>query len=309
MQATPATPPSEHRLSRIIAGCGYLGLRVGQSWNAQHRPTFGITRSELRADDLRRAGLDPLIADLSSETALKLPEVDVALWAVGFDRSSGVTREAIWLDGLRRFLNGFPAGPRRLIYVSSTSVYGQHTGEAVDECCPTCPNTEGGQYCLMAENLLQNVCTELFPRTDVIVLRMAGIYGPDRLLRRISDLTNQTPLPGEPDHCLNLIHVDDAVRMINYVADAAVVPSIINVVNCGSVTRRTYYTQLAKLAGVNAPVFASHENATDATGVTNPRVRGGNKRVMSRYRLNEAAGFEFDNVLMGLQQAYKATLP
>ena len=146
---------------------------------------------------------------------------------------------------------------------------------------------------MAAEQLLRRVCTERYPDTQVVVLRMAGIYGPDRLLRRIDDLNTETPLPGDPDSWLNLIHVEDAVRMIVHAATTAQVPDTINVVNSGSVNRRQYYSRLAELVSAPAPVFSG-----------DVRARGGNKRVLSTYcGLPESVEFLFDDVLLGLEHA------
>lgn len=286
----------------LIAGCGYLGLRVARIWKHDAVATVAITRSSDRAAEFKDLGLQPLQLDLSNPPEQPaLPESDVVLWAVGLDRSAGVPRKQIWLDGLQWLIRNLPSAPRRFIYISSTSVYGQVDGEVVDEQTPTCPTTDGGQCCVEAEVLARNEFAARFPETQVIVLRMAGIYGPDRLLRRVEDLRTQTPLPGDPDHCLNLIHVDDAVRMVNYAATTDEVPRLINVVNSGAVTRRDYYSRLAELVDAPPPVFGTVENSTG-------RQRGGNKQVTSRHELSSAAEFQFNDVLAGLENSVQRTL-
>lgn len=285
----------------LVAGCGYLGLRVAKVWHDAGITVNAITRTPERAREFERLGLRPLQLDLSQPPELVvIPKADVVLWAVGLDRNAGVPRKQIWLDGLKWLIQNLPSGPQRFIYVSSTSVYGQVDGEDVDEQTATCPTTEGGLCCVEAEALARSEFAKRFPSTPVVVLRMAGIYGPDRLLRRVEDLRQQTPLPGEPEHSLNLIHVDDAVRMVNYVAAAEDTPDLINVVNSGTVTRREYYERLAELVDAPAPIFG---NSDPSTG----RQRGGNKRVISRFDSSSAAGFVHNNVLDGLEDAVQRT--
>lgn len=285
--------------TRLIAGCGYLGRRVAERWRSSGSDVVALTRSPDRAKDFRRGGLTPVVTNLASDTDQQsLPSADVVLWAVGFDRTAGVPREDIWLRGLERLLRRLPSAPRRFLYVSSTSVYGPDNGESVDEVTPPDPKTDGGRCCVEAEQLLRQYCSRLFPSTQVVMLRLAGIFGPGRLLRRVSELQSQTPLPGEPDQWLNLIHVQDAVRMIDLVSSAAAVPQVINVVNSGTVTRRQYYARLAQLVSAPAPVF---ESCADSA-----RQRGGNKRVVSRYRGDLNVAFEYDDVLTGLEQAVAA---
>ncbi|APZ95309.1 SDR family oxidoreductase [Fuerstiella marisgermanici] len=297
---TPTLP------ARLVAGCGYLGHRVAASWHGQGYETHAITRSIDRAAAFRAEGLHPVQLDLADPKSDSLPEADVVLWAVGFDRDAGIPRERVWLDGLQWLTEHLSVAPRRFIYVSSTSVYGEGDRELVDESTATNPVTEGGLCCVKAEHLLRELCAKRHPETQVVVLRLAGIYGPDRLLRRVTDLQQQNPLPGDPDHWLNLIHVDDAVRMVNFAANAATVPDVINVVNQHTLTRQQYYTALAELVSAPPPVFQP-ANEVDATDQQRRRSRGGNKRVASAFREQFDVGFEFDNVATGLRDAVMRT--
>ena len=282
--------------TRLIAGCGYLGRRVADQWRSDGRDVVALTRSPVRADEFRKSGLTPVVTDLCVDADLRsLPSAEIVLWAVGFDHAAGVPREKIWLGGLERLLTRLSSAPRRFIYISSTGVYGQNRGQTVDEATPANPTSDGGRCCLAAEQLLQQHCSQFFPQTQVIVLRMAGIFGPGRLLRRVSDLQSEKPLPGSPDQWLNLIHVKDAVRIIDCVSSTDDVPSVINVVNSGGITRRQYYSRLAELVSAPAPVFGTNDNA-------GPQ-RGGNKRVVSRYRADLNADFQYDDVLAGLEQS------
>ncbi|MEO2092124.1 MAG: sugar nucleotide-binding protein, partial [Gemmataceae bacterium] len=97
--------------------------------------------------------------------------------------------------------DALPVGSR-LLYISSTSVYGQTDGAWIDETSPTEPLEESGRVILEAEQTLRQF------RPDAVVLRFAGIYGPGRVLRKASLLKGE-PVPGDPDRFINLIHVDD----------------------------------------------------------------------------------------------------
>lgn len=280
--------------SSLIAGCGYLGLRAARAWNSQGRIVHAITRSAGKTAQFQSLGLRPLLMDLSApKDSNQLPAADTVLWAVGMDRSADIPREQIWIDGLSWLLNQLPQPPRRFIYISSTSVYGSRDGDLIDENSSTNPGTEGGACCVKAEQLVRQHFADARAATEVVVLRMAGIYGPDRLLRRVIDLKAGTALPGAADQWLNLIHVDDAVRMVQHVTTADKVPPVINVVNSGTLTRQQYYSQLASLSSSPAPTFG---------GAESNRQRGGNKRVTSIY--DELVEFRFDDVNAGLQDSW-----
>jgi len=283
----------------LIAGCGYVGLRIARLWTRLGICTFAITRSNEKAAMLRADGIHPIVLDLSLANELPdLPDADVVLWSVGFDRSTGVTRESAWIDGLRKLLAALPerSTPRRILYTSSTGVYGEGHGGEVDEDTPPNPVSEGGQTCVVAENILRDFATRT--GTMVSILRLAGLYGPDRLLRRISDLRDGVPLMTEPDEWLNLVHVDDAVSVIDAVSRCKQPPALMNVVAAGSVTRRKYYSILARLVKAPPPVF---ETAV-ATSLTKIR-RGGNRRVISLVRLSPPIAFQFDDCESGLRNA------
>lgn len=281
---------NEQVFDLLIAGAGYLGRRVGRHLTESGRICAAITRSADKAEVLRSEGIAAVEANLAEANCeISLPPSHAVLWSVGFD-SSGDDREAIWIDGLKRLLAGLNGSPRKFIYISSTSVYGPGDGSDLDETCPTAPASAGAKCCVRAETLLQNELAQHHPETRLVVLRLAGIYGPDRLLRRVSDLKAGRPLPGDPDSWLNLIHVDDAVRFIDWTLEEQEPPARVNVVNGNGVTRQEYYSTLATLVGTQPPEFS-----TDATS---QRTRGGNKRIRSKYaELFRHAGFLFDDVL------------
>ncbi len=300
----------------LIAGCGYLGTRLAQLWLREGVSVSAITRHAHRAESLAAAGISPVLLDLSRPEAagavpadsLVLPAVDVVVWSVGFDRSAGVSREAIWIDGLARLteLLSTTPSPRRLIYVSSTGVYGDAGGEEVDETHPPQPVTESGECCWRAEQHLRQRMSLRHPNTDVTVLRMAGIYGPDRLLRRITDLRNGAPVTSPPDEWLNLIHVDDAAALVNAASLCLPLPAVTNVVNSGTLTRREYYSRLADLTQSPPPVFAAASPSEGAAELSGRR--SGNKRVVSRHRRDFPVDFRFDDVADGLADAVRRTM-
>lgn len=279
----------------LIAGCGYVGRRAAETWVRGGHEVHAITRTEEKAEELAAAGIQPVLLDLSHPVLDRpLPPADTVLWAVGYDRSGGVSREQIWVKGLLWLLANLETAPQRFIYVSSTSVYGSGDGGIVDEYSPVLPVTEGGMTCVQAEQLLLHECRQKYPSTAVHILRFAGIYGPDRLLRRIEHLRDNMPLPGNPDHPLNLIHVDDAVRLIDRIVQAGDFPEIMNVVNTDTLSRREYYEKLASLVAAPLPRFESDP----ASGT-----RGGNRQVVTGFDARVRDLYRFNDVRQGLEDA------
>jgi nucleoside-diphosphate-sugar epimerase len=286
--------------SGLIAGCGYVGGRVAAMWQARGMQVFAITRSETKAKELANAGITPILFELAHATPMpQLPDIDTVLWSVGFERTTDATRQAIWIEGLQRLLNALPSRsePRRILYTSSTSVYGDGHGQDVDEHSLPIPTSEGGIACLAAEQLLQDFAT--YSSACVSILRLAGIYGPNRLLRRTADLENNVPIMSPPDEWLNLIHVDDVVTAIDSISSMKSPPALMNIVASHSVTRREYYTTLAKLVDAPLPTFA----APTAESTSQFPRRGGNRRVVSGIRESLQIPFRYDSIIDGLSAA------
>ena len=295
------TPESHSRpLTVLIAGCGYLGQEAALRWTDAGIPVFVITRSQEKAKSFERLRIRPIIGDLASGCLPRLPDIDTVLWSVGYERSEGVSRDTVWINGLSCLLADLPLTVRRFIYVSSTSVYGQSGGETVTEDTLPDPATESGRCCLKAEHLVREFGSSRQPMFRTIVLRMAGLYGPHRLLRRISELKSGIPLPDSPGQLLNLIHRTDAATAVLWMAAIQNPPTSLNVVNTGTLTRGDYYRELARLSGAPEPKF---ENRA-------PRERRGrNKRVVSVIRDRLGIPFAWDDVRAGLRDAVSQTQP
>jgi nucleoside-diphosphate-sugar epimerase len=228
---------------RLIFGCGYLGRRVAALWRADGHRVCALTRRN--ADALSALGVEPLTGDVCDPDSLKaLPAAGTVLYAVGLDRSAGRSMRDVYVGGLANVLDALPPGGR-FIYVSSTSVYGQTGGEWVSEASSTEPTEESGKVVLEAERLLRA------KRPDAIILRSAGIYGPDRLLRK-SPILNGESLIGDAEKWLNLIHVSDGAVAVLHAGRHAAPGATYNVSDGAPVTRRDFYTRLAQLLGTVA---------------------------------------------------------
>ncbi len=268
-------------MKKLILGCGYLGSRVATAWLTQGEEVLAVTRSPQRAEEFRSRGIKPIVGDVTESLDLRDgDEIDTLLFAVGFDRTAGHSMQAVYVDGLRSVLEQLPAWPRRFIYISSTGVYAQEHGEWIDESAPCLPRREGGQACLAAEELLrEHVIGE---RT--ITLRLAGIYGPGRL-PKLADLLAGRPLAVSAHGFLNLIHVDDAVRVV-LAAEAKLAPPELLLVSDGHpVLRGEFYRELARLSQAPEPIFSTSE--IDAS--TAPRALT-DKRIDNRRLIQHLGG-------------------
>lgn len=263
--------PTYSDVPYLVIGCGYLGGRVAAAWRqAGHRVT-ALTRN--RADTLAQQGIEPVVGDVLDPASLtQLPEAGAVLYAVGFDRAAGRAMRKVYVDGLANALHAIRCrGP--FIFVSSTGVYGQTAGEWVTEASPTEPREASGQVVLEAERTLRRL------RPDAIVLRFAGIYGPNRVLRRDALLRGE-PLVGDAEKWLNLIHVDDGVSAVLAAAERGKPGETYLIADDEPVRRRDFYTLSAELLGAPPAAFQP-----PATPPAEP-----NRRVSNR-KAREELGF------------------
>lgn len=245
--------------TRLILGPGYLGLRVAAHWRSAGDRVYAVTRTKNRAAELRAAGFDPIIADVTDPTSLaKLHAADTLLYSVGHDRTSSSDIHAVYAEGLKNVLAAIPSSTQRVIYISTTGVYGPAAGQWVDELTTPDPRRGGGRASLAAEHILAtHPCAP-----SSAVLRLAGIYGPGRI-PYLAELRSGQPIAAPSQGWLNLIHVDDAARIVvevdRWLAAQTVParPHVFNVADGAPVVRGDYYGEAARLIGAPPPQFTA----------------------------------------------------
>ncbi|MFN2301585.1 MAG: NAD-dependent epimerase/dehydratase family protein [Gammaproteobacteria bacterium] len=183
----------------LIAGCGDLGVRVATKYLADGAAVIGLVRSADSAARLARAGIAPWIADLDAPP-VQLPgnTFDLVHHFAPPPRT-GTTdpRTAALLAAIPHC--------GRLLYVSTTAVYGDHGGAWIDELTPPAPGTDRGRRRLDAETQVRTWGASI--GTETIVLRVAAIWGPGRGGREPPRTPSGTPTP------VNRIHVDDLAEV------------------------------------------------------------------------------------------------
>ena len=216
----------------------------------------------------------------------------------------GASMRSVYVDGLLNVLESLPRGVSRVAYASSTGVYGQTEGEWVDEKTPPEPRTESGKICLEAEGRLHEWAEKSDRTTSVVVLRFAGLYGPGRVVRRkLVELGD--PIPGDPDKLLNLIHIDDASSAA-VAALSIPAPDPIYLVNDDRpVTRREYYSLIAKLLDAPPPRFVPLDAGDLVDG------RDATSKHVANQRMKAHLGVElnYPEITIGLPAALSASSP
>lgn len=273
----------------LVVGCGYVGLPLALEFARLGHTVFGLRRSTGSQEILRQAGVTPLVADITQPASLaKLPrDFD---WVVNCVASGGGGVDeyrSLYLEGMRNLIEWLvpgSAGAPRIVYTSSTGVYGQNDGSLVDESSPTQPASETARVLVETEQVLLAAGREKnFP---AMVLRAAGIYGPERgyLLKQF--LRGEARIEGAGARTLNMIHRDDLILAIIAALERGRGGEIYNVTDDEPVSQVEFYRWLA--AKLNQPLPPTIPEDAAA-----PRKRGlTNKRISNR-KLKAELGFDF----------------
>ena len=265
----------------LITGCGYLGRVIASLLLQDGHQVAATTRSPEKTASMRRVGIEPFVADITVPESLEsLPSTDAVIHAVGFDRSAGLDRRTVSVVGLSHLLNSMKDRCARFIHVSSTSVYGETQGEWVDETTDCHPQSDNGIVCFDAEKLVGDLTESSNTVTSATIIRLSGIYGPGRLLRRIEQIQTNELLAGTGDAWLNLIHVEDAARAVIAALEEPHAGKTYLISDQRPVSRLEYYSLLSRLLHANPPRFSGKD--TSAT-----RTPGRNKRCQSRRSLEQ----------------------
>lgn len=269
----------------LIAGCGDLGTEAGLRFAAAGFPVLGWRRSPEKIP----APLAGRAADLTGTLPRVPADTDIVVICVAAGERTEAAYRSAYVDGTSNVLDALERDgvqPQRILFVSSTAVYGDADGGWLDEDSPTAPASVTGAVIREAEELLHS------RRPDAIVLRLAGIYGPGRT--RLIDLVQAGAADPGPGQLTNRIHRDDAAAAVVHLTTAVAEPAPLYLgVDNEPVEQRDVLTFLAGELGTELGPAAPSSSS-----------RGGNRR-LSNSRLR-ATGFEF--TYPTFREGYRAVL-
>lgn len=243
--------PLIHKI--LIAGCGDIGRRVARLWLDQGAEVHALSHSRENRDRLSRLGIRVWPGDLDKPDELPVFNQDyhtVYYLAPPPDHGQEDPR-------LQQFLARLETRPGKIIYISTSGVYGDQQGGWVDETSTTAPNTDRSRRRLAAEAHLQAWCS----RNGVmaVILRVGGIYGPGRLpLERLKQ--GRPVLRPDQAPYSNRIHADDLARVCLAAAERSP-GGIYNVSDGQPDTMSNYFLTVARLAGLPQPELIDWQTA------------------------------------------------
>lgn len=263
----------------LIVGCGYVGFPLAVELARRGHEVFGLRRSSVSDEALKGAGVTPLHGDITRPGTLRNLPRDFD-WVVNCVASGGGGVDEyrqLYLVGMRNLTawlvpeRGLDGRGPRFVYTSSTGVYGQNDGSLVEETSVTAPATDTAEVLVETEKALLAAGREKnFP---AMILRAAGIYGPERgyLLKQF--LRGEARIEGAGARILNMIHRDDLIGAIIAALERGRAGEIYNAVDNEPVSQLEFFQWLAaKLGKPLPPPVAEDVAAPRKRGLTNKRI-------------------------------------
>jgi nucleoside-diphosphate-sugar epimerase len=266
----------------LIAGAGDLGVRTGLHLARAGHTVFALRRNPAGLPP----ELQPVAADLSrQETLSAVPgAIERVVYCAAADASTDEAYNKAYVLGLSNLLHAVSVQrlpPERIVFVSSTAVYGQSDGSWVREDSVTEPESFSGIRTLQAEALLEH------SGLRGVVVRSGGIYGPGRT--QLLDQVRAETASYNPDlqEYGNRIHVEDlALAIVHLLERPQSEPySVYNAVDHAQAPRREVLQWLAEALGKAAPKASAVPEAKAR------RARPGDKRVDGAKL--RASGYQF----------------
>ena len=276
----------------LIIGAGYTGIRLAARGMAEGHEVVGTTRSSetlIELDEMGGTGVrfDVLADDPSDVLAEHLGPDTSIVYSVPTlfdDPQEGRHTEPVEavLQAARE------AGCRRFVYLSSTSVYGDHDGEPVTEDSARRPSSPVGKMRRDIEDVVLG-----FGDIDTKVIRIVGIYGPGRTLDRYVSRGRYKLVDGG-QKLTNRIHVDDLGRLILAVVTRAPGGARAYVATDGNPVRVVDLVDwMVEHLGIERPEEVSLEAYRRERG-ENAAARWRNTYLARNDRVVEELGFEFE---------------
>jgi nucleoside-diphosphate-sugar epimerase len=242
----------------LVVGCGYVGLPLALELAGQGHAVTALRRNPAPISSvLREAAIQTMAADISEPDSLRKvkAEFDIVVDCVASAGGTADDYQQVYFEGMRNLVGWLARSPvTKLIYTSSTSVYGQTDGSWVDERSPAEPQSQTAQILLNTERLLLESAI-----ASAIVLRLSGIYGPGRGYWFRQFIEGKAAIEGAGDRVLNMIHRDDVVRAVVAMVQVPKLGGIYNVSDDEPVTQRELLTWFAGETNLPLPQASASE--------------------------------------------------
>lgn len=240
----------------VIVGCGFVGRYLATKLLNQQLSPICIVQSQTSYAQLVKDNFHAITHDLDKITTsvnFNLKNTQVYY----FTPPSNTDNNDHRIDNFLALCSANP--PSKIVYISTSGVYGDCQGAWVTEDHPLAPISTRAKRRVYAEKALLKYCAR--HNCDYVILRVGGIYGPNRIpLNRLKDIT--VICPEEAPHS-NRIHVADLASVCLAAMSNNIQNEVINVADGHSTSMSDYYYKIADIAGLPRPTCVPMSQAQE----------------------------------------------
>lgn len=233
-----------------VMGCGWLGFPLAMTLLRDDYEVLGTTTTTKKVDQLKQAGITPFIIKLEENGIVGdihdfLEKLDILI--INVPPGLRGKKQESYVKKMRQLHIVIKTSKlKKLIFASSTAVYGEIDGMVTEDTLPQ-PQTESGKQLLIAENIFR-MDTGLL----TTIIRFGGLIGLKRhpvnmLFQRKTLLNGNLPI--------NLIHLDDCIGIIKAVINESWWNELYNAVYPYHPSKKSYYTYEAQKRGLPIPEY------------------------------------------------------
>ncbi len=244
-------------MPELILGCGHLGRLVAAERLGRGHQVLGVVRTASSSGQLRELGISAMQLDLDAPDPFKLPlENSILFYFVPPPKGGDLDTR------VQRLISEFSrqGNPHRIVYLSTTGVYGDCKGAWVSEEQPVNPVVSRAKRRWDAECRFREWSSAT--GGELVILRVAGIYGPGKL--PLERLRKGLPLVrAEESPWTNRIHISDLVQVCIAAMDRGRDGEVYNASDGSPGTMIDYFTRVADLASLPPPPAISLSQAQE----------------------------------------------
>ena len=234
-------------------GCGWLGFPLAKVLIKEGYEVHGTTTTKDKLPALEKKGVNAYLISISEDTINGpiedfLKKLDVLV--INVPPKLRGARSENYIEKMELVSRAISESKiRKIVFVSSTSVYGNIQGKVSEETEPQ-PTTESGIQLLASEEIFRAM-----PNLETTIIRFGGLIGEDR--HPINMLSGRSGLKNG-NHPVNLIHLDDCISILGLVIKNNWWGEIFNAVYPLHPTKKEYYQQVATKKGMILPKYGGN---------------------------------------------------
>lgn len=229
-----------------IIGAGWLGTPLCKRMSELGHSVVATKREKEQCEAMNSEGVTVVPYSLSDDH-LPEPLIDCDVYIINIALGKKALEPDQVKQEMQRLLKCCLANPEsRLLFISSTSVYGEAERE-IDEHAETQPLTSSAKLHVEFERFL----IEKF-QNNTSVLRLAGLVGEDR--HPAASFAGKVDVTGAA-RCVNLIHRTDVIKAIELIIEKQVWGKVMHLCSSEHPSRMEYYKWAAEKMRLDEPMF------------------------------------------------------